>query len=68
MDEVSIVASEAEEFLNFCGVFRYWPVCDAFKFLGVHLYFAVANDDAKIVNFFLFEITFLRFEIEVVLF
>ena len=39
LDEVSIVASEPKEFVDFCWVVGDGPVCDTFKFLWVHLDF-----------------------------
>ncbi len=63
LDEVSVVASESEEFADFCRVPGYRPVCHALEFLGIHLYSAIPNDDTKVINFFLFEIAFFGFQV-----
>src|SRR6266403_291760 len=68
LNEVSVVAGEPKKFADFCWVAGDGPVCDTFKFLWVHLYLTVDNDDTEIVDFFLFKVAFFGFKVQVVLF
>src|SRR6266446_9893195 len=61
LDEISVVACKSKEFSDFSWVTRDGPICNAFKFLWVHLYSTVADDDAQVVDFLLFEVAFFRF-------
>ena len=52
--------------MDICGILRFWVVCYSFKFLWVHAELSFSNDHSKVLDFFLFESTFFRFQVEIV--
>ena len=67
MDEPSIEVGKAEEGLYVLDIARDRPVEDFLDLLGVHANAVLANDVAKVFDFFGMELAFLGFAEEVVL-
>src|ERR1700743_2598945 len=67
VDEATIEISKAEERLDVLDVTRDGPVEDLLNLFGVHANAVLANDIAKIFDFFSMEFAFLRLAEEVVL-